>query len=316
MKAVRIHYWFGALVLAVLLQAGSAFAQPDISAKVDAKQITIGDQVRLFLEAKPAKGERLIWPVIPDTFNSLEVVEKGKIDTITKDNAVTYKQRLLITGWDSGVYKIPPFAFTSVPVKGEPYQVTTDSFRLAIRTVAVDTAKPFRPIAEIMEVKTTWRDYIWYILGGLLALGLIVFAILYFVKNKKAQAPVAAPKRQIETPVEKALRMLNELEQKQLWQNDHVKQYYTELTDILRNYIEERFNTPAMELTSDELLAVVRKHKQMMKHIEGLMMILRTADMAKFAKAQPLPHEHTEAFDHAMNFVKATKPVEQTQEGS
>ncbi len=164
-----------------------------------------------------------------------------------------------------------------------------------------------------MEVKTTWRDYIWYILGALVAIGLIAFVIYYFRKNKKTAIPEQAPPKYVESPNEKALRMLAELEQKQLWQNNHIKQYYTELTDILRIYIEERFRTPAMELTSDELLLVIRRHKEMMRHHEALSTILQTADMAKFAKAQPLPHEHTDAFDFTQQFVKNTKTAVVTE---
>jgi len=312
MKKINSTYRVLIFILA-LLPGVQAMAQPQVSAKVDARQITVGDQVRMFIEAKPDKNERLIWAAIPDTFNNLEVVEKGKIDTTTTDGITTYKQRLLITGWDSGMFTIPAFEFTSAPKTGQPYNVTTDSFAIIVQTVPVDTTQPFRPIVDIMEVKTTWRDYIWYILGGLLAIGLIAFVIYYFRKNKKTDIPKQAPPKYVETPNEKALRMLAELEQKQLWQNDHVKQYYTELTDILRIYIEERFNTSAMELTSDELLLVIRKHKEMMRHHEALSTVLRTADMAKFAKAQPLPQEHTDAFDFTQQFVKDTKPAVVTE---
>ncbi len=307
MNRIKSTYHFLLAVLA-LMPYGQAIAQPEIKAQIDARQIVVGDQLRLFIEAKHDKDEKLIWAVIPDTFNSLEVVEKGKIDTTTQGNTTIYKQRLLITGWDSGMLVIPSFTFTSVPKAGQPYNIGSDSFTIMVQTVPVDTTKPFKPIVDIMEVKTTWRDYIWYILGGLLALGLIAFIIYYFVRNKGVKVPPAPPVKYIETPNEKALRLLLELEQKQLWQQDYVKQYYTELTDILRTYIEERFNTPAMELTSDELLLVAKRHRDMLKHYDELAMILQTADMAKFAKAQPLPQEHTDAFDHTKQFVTTTKP--------
>ncbi len=296
------------LVIVAMMLCLPSYAQPEIKAQIDARQIVVGDQLRLFIEAKTDNDEKLVWATIPDTFNSLEVVEKGKIDTTAQNGTIIYKQRLLITGWDSGMFVIPSFTFTSVPNGGNPYTISSDSFTIMVQTVPVDTTKPFKPIVDIMEVKTTWRDYIWYILGGLLALGLIIFIIYYFMRNKGVKVPPPPPVKHIETPNEKALRLLLELEQKQLWQKDQVKQYYTELTDILRIYIEERFNTPAMELTSDELLLVAKRHRDMLKHYEALAMILQTADMAKFAKAQPLPQEHTDAFEHTQQFVTATKP--------
>ncbi|MBW7912293.1 MAG: hypothetical protein H3C54_00980 [Taibaiella sp.] len=312
MNRVKSTYRFLLVIVAMTLCLPS-YAQPEIKAQIDARQIVVGDQLRLFIEAKTDKDEKLVWATIPDTFNSLEVVEKGKIDTTTENGKAIYKQRLLITGWDSGMFVIPSFTFTSVPNGGNPYTISSDSFTIMVQTVPVDTTKPFKPIVDIMEVKTTWRDYIWYILGGLLALGLIAFVIYYFLKNKGVKAPPPPPPKHIETPTEKALRLLLELEQKQLWQHDHVKQYYTELTDILRSYIEERFNTPAMELTTDELLLVAKRHRDMLKHYDALAIILQTADMAKFAKAQPLPQEHTDAFDHTKNFVTATKPTVVTE---
>lgn len=298
------------LILPLILLATNAQAQSEVSAKVDARKITIGDQIKLFIEAKPDKEEQLIWAVLPDTFNSLEIVEKGKIDTMNNNGIISYKQKLLITGWDSGRFQIPPFEFTANPKQGQPYTIRTDSFDILVQTIPVDTTKPFKPIASIIEVKMTWRDYIWYIIGGILAIGLIVFLVLYFRKNKGNKAPLLKPKKPVEKPFDRAVRMLKELDEKQLWQNDHIKQYYVELTDILRTYIEARFNTSVMELTSDELLEVVSRNSEMAKFREPLATILRTADMAKFAKAQPLPQEHTDAFDKTKDFVLNTKPVE------
>lgn len=305
-------YYIITLLLA-MLPVVNAVAQSAVTAKIDARQITVGDQVRLFIEAKPAKNERLIWAVMPDTFNNLEIVEKGKIDTVQQDGLTLYKQRLLITGWDSGMFTIPSFTFTSVPQNGQAYTIVTDSFALIVNTVAVDTTQAFKPIADIIAVKMTWRDYIWYIIGAVVAIVLICFIVYYFRKNKKTAIPVAAPPVYVETVNEKAIRLLNELEQKQLWQQGQVKDYYTELTDILRNYIEERFRTQAMELTTDELLAIVRKHKEMMRHHEALRTILQTADMAKFAKAEPLPQEHVDAMELTRQFVQKTPPAVVTE---
>lgn len=310
MNKKSLTYKVTYLILLFSAVITTSYAQPEISAKVDAKQIVIGDQVRLFIEAKPDANERLIWANIPDTFNNLEVVEKGKIDTVSQNNITTYKQRLLVTGWDSGMFQIPSFTFTSVPKAGDPYKIGTDSFEILVQTIPVDTTQPFKPIAEIMTVETSWLDYIWYIVGAIVAIALIVFLLYYFRKNKGLKAPTVQPKKPQETPYQRAIRLLNELEQQELWQQDHVKQYYTELTDIIRVYIEERFRTPAMELTSDELLVVVRRHKDMQRYNEHLSMILQTADMAKFAKAKPLPQEHTDAMEYAKQFVKGTKPAD------
>ncbi len=315
MKQLKIKYLLS--FLAICLSFSYTYAQPQVETNIDAKKITIGDQARMFIKATPDKNERLIWANIPDTFNNLEIVDKGKIDTIQENGLTTYKQKLLITGWDSGMFQIPAFEFTSVPKQGDPYKVSTDSISILVQTLQVDTTKPFRPIADIVEVEYTFWDYLkdykWYIAGGLLAIALIVFVIVYFVKNKGVKAPVIQPKK-VETLHQRTMRLLKELDEKQLWQNDHIKQYYIELTDILRAYIEERFKTPAMELTTDEILDNVRRHREMVKFEQQLGVILRTADMAKFAKAQPLPQEHTDAYEYTKQFVHQTKPIAQPTE--
>lgn len=310
-------YKFFSLFFLLLCCCAPAFAQGDakVDVKIDANKILVGDQVRYFIEAQHnARQSRLQWATIPDTFNKLEVVERGKIDTLTQGDIVTYKQRLLISGFDSGVFVIPSFVFPVIPNGGTAYTIQTDSFPLLVQTVAVDTSKGFHGIKEIMVVKSTWMDYIWYIIGGLVFIILVTVVIIYFIRNKRTPPPVTTPPPPRETLQETALRLLAALEAKQLWQGNKVKEYYSELTDILRSYIEARFNTQAMELTTDELLQSARLHHEMSRHTELLSHILYTADLAKFAKAQPLPHEHTHAMELAIQFVNATKPAETPQQ--
>jgi hypothetical protein len=279
------------------------------AAKIDANQIMVGDQARLFIEVQHNPSlSKVQWTAIPDTFNDLEVVEKGRIDTVKSGDLVTYRQRLLITGFDSGVFKIPAFAFAVVPNDGsQPYTVQTDSFNLLVQTVAVDTTKAFKGIKGIVYVKSNWMDYIWYIVAGVALLLLAIGLTIYFMKKKKQPKPV--PAGPVETLQEKTLRLLGELEAKQLWQKNQVKEYYVALTDIVRDYIEQRFRTQAMELTTDELLYKARMHKELMRYHDILSDILHTADLAKFAKAQPLPEEHVSAMEKAKQFVATSRPV-------
>lgn len=301
---------FSALVIWILVTGmpGKLFAQDaKVNARIDARQITVGDQVRLFIEADNNNGTgRLQWAVIPDTFNTLEVVERGKIDTSKQGDVTVYKQRLVITGFDSGVFNIPSFQFAVIPNSGNPYTVQTDSFPLTVQTVPVDTTKGFKGIKGIIYVKSSWRDYALQITGGLIVVALIAFIIIYFMRHKKVVIKPQGPPESLQA---KTMRLLNELEAKQLWQKQQVKQYYVELTDIVRSYIEERFSTPAMELTTDELLYKAQFHKELQPYHDLLATILHTADLAKFAKAEPLPQEHIDAMEKAKQIVDRSKPV-------
>lgn len=300
-------------VLLLLLLAGyTSFAQDEkVGARIDAAQITVGDQARLFVEAQhnPATS-KLQWAAIPDTFNGLEIAEKGKIDTIKNGNLVTYKQRLLITGFDSGMHVVPRFIFTVLPYNGAPQTLLTDSFPILVQPVAVDTTKPFKGIKDVMAVEYSWLDYLGYIILGWMLLGVIIGIILNRRQRRKYRnLPKYVPAGTKETPNEKALRTLSELEQQKLWENNNPKEYHTQLVDILRIYIEERFGENVMELTSDEILHKVALHREMTTHRMLLTNIFYIADLAKFAKAQPTPQEHMAAIDYAKQFIMATKPV-------
>lgn len=297
----------------ITLSSGISAQDASVSSRIDANKITVGDQVKLFIEASHnAKQSKLQWAAIPDTFNSLEIVEKGKIDTVQQGDKITYKQRLLVTGFDSGSFKIPAFQFPVMPTNGTPYTIQTDSFLLLVQTVPVDTAQPFKGIKEIIPVKTSWTDYLWLIVGIIILILLATVVFFYFRKNRKVASPVPVVRPPLESSDSRALRLLNELEAQKLWQSDRIKEYYIQLSDIIRTYIEERFHTPALELTTDELLQKAKMHPEMRQQYDQLATILFTADLAKFAKAQPMPQEHTNAMELSKQFIIHTKQVTTT----
>jgi hypothetical protein len=285
-------------------------AQASIETKTDAQQIVLGDQVRFFITASlDTNNGQLKWASFPDTFNSLELIEKGKIDTSWQGSVVQYKQRLLLTGFDSGDFLIPRFSFLVLKKAAIIDTLFSDSFRIKVNTISVDTSKPFKEIKNIALVKFSWVDYIPSIIGSLIGIGLLVWIILYFLKRKKQAQKEKVPEK-LETFQELTLRKLRELDEKELWQKDKVKDYYTELSEIIRHYIEVRFKTPAMELTTDELLQKAKKHREMAPFRTSLKPLLEAADLAKFAKAAPLPEEHIEAMKLANTFVVVSKPKE------
>ena len=298
------------LVVALLLSCTTLFAQGnDASALLTTNQdhLVVGDQARVILSAQHDPSlSRIAWPTIPDSFGKLEVVTKDKIDTIKQGRFVHYRQLLLVTGFDSGVHTIPPFQFTVTPASGAPYTMQTGAISMLVQPVPVDTTKPFKPIKGIMIVKATWLDYIGWIVAGIIAL-IAIGLVVYFLRQKrhKIPPPVAAPE-----PLHvRAMRLLEKLDAEQLWQKGEVKGYYVRLTDILRSYIEARFGVKAMERTTDELTAAARRHNELVLHAERLERILSTADMAKFARAQPQPAEHLAAMQATKDFITASIPV-------
>ncbi len=312
-------FFFFLLTVIQLFAVTHANAQPQVRAYVDARRITIGDQVKLWLEIKPAsKNDKIIWPGVPaaDSLHGLEIVEKGKIDTVNNKDTFLLRQRLLLTGFDSGRYYIPSFTF-QVIANGQTTVLQTDSIPIEVQTIAVDTTKAFKPIKNIVEVKFSIWDYWYIILAILLLIGFCIFFWIYFYKNRKVKTPVIS-KVPPEKAHEKALRLLKELKEKKLQEQGRSKEYFSELSDIVRIYLEERFDITAMEQTTDELLAMLKRQNEtrgeLRKVRPELKLILRTADLAKFAKANPLPEEYNACMDAAMEVIKRTQV--KTEEGA
>jgi hypothetical protein len=170
----------------------------------------------------------------------------------------------------------------------------SDSLKVSVQNVAVDTLKQkmfeIKPIAKA-ESSSSW---IWkWILGILIIIG--IGALVYFLMKKFQRKKIEEVV--YKTPIEKATNLLNNLEKRELWQKGAVKEYYSELTDIARNYIEEAIEIPAMESTTSELIAGLRKAslKKKMKIspeiLENLERVLKQADLVKFAKSKPLDYE-------------------------
>ena len=197
-----------------------------------------------------------------------------------------------MTQFDSGKYSIPRL---TILINNKPF--FSDSLRVEVNNVVVDTLKQkLYDIKPIIEVNSS-KSWIWkWALILLLLTGIGAF-IYWFIKNRQ--------KKKIEeevykTPIEKATSLLNSLEKKQLWQKGEVKAYYSELTDIARNYIEEAIDVPAMESTTSELIEGLRKASQKKKMslspdtLKNLENVLQQADLVKFAKSRPLEFEITE----------------------
>ncbi|WP_395043716.1 hypothetical protein, partial [Flavobacterium sp.] len=170
----------------------------------------------------------------------------------------------------------------------------SDSLNVEVSNVKVDTLKQkMYDIKDIAQVETT-IDWINYILGlfALIAIGFLVYWLI-----KKYKKPTKIEELVYKTPIEKATSLLQQLEKKELWQKGEIKSYYSELTDIARNYIEEEIHIPAMESTTSELIIGLRKvaNKKKLKlskeTLENLEKVLMQADLVKFAKVIPLEFE-------------------------
>jgi hypothetical protein len=261
------------------------FAQQNIvETKIDKKINKIGAQFNLTLKTTVDTLSTVVFPNTKN-FGSLEVIRNYVIDTVRKDAKYELIKRYGLTQFDSGRYVIPKMV---IMINKKPF--LSDSISVNVQDVVVDTLK--QKMYDIKSIQTGEKpESVWwkYILGFLLLIG--IGALIYFLIKKYQKKKIED--EIFKTPIEKATSLLNTLEKKELWQNGDVKSYYSELTDIVRNYIEEALEIPAMESTTFELIQGLkvtsnkRRLKLSAETIRSLESVLKQADLVKFAKSQP-----------------------------
>jgi hypothetical protein len=302
-------------VFALLFAAATVNAQQiKATARLDSTNILIGDQIKYFLEIDFPKNATVEFPQITDSLMSLiEVLGKSKIDTIDLDDKAFQKQirSFTITSFDSGSYQIAPQWF-KININGNIDSVPTNGVTLNVQTMLIDTTRGLTDIKMPYEAPITLKEVTPYILGIIL-IAAIVFLVIYSIKRRKKNKPFfALPEKPKEAPHIIALRELDRIKNEKIWQKDKTKQYYSEVTDVLRNYIEERFEIRAMEETTDEILSNFRYRKDLLseKSFTNLSQILSLADLVKFAKYKTLPDDDNLTLVNSYFFVNDTKKEE------
>jgi hypothetical protein len=308
-------------LLGCLLATTQLFAQQEqyqdyfkVKAIPDTTQIRIGEPIKLEITAKvmiyALKGANLkvVFPNLPDSLNHIEIIERTQLDTSgSNEQQKLFKQIITLTSFDSGRWEMPPMKFEVFSVTDGSYDsVFTEPFFIDVNTVPVDTTKAFKPIKALRSVGWNLLDYWPYLLA---CLALSAALVLYFVfwHKKRKPAVVAAPAKPAKAPYQLAMEQLELLEKEKPWNSD-VKLYYTQLTDILRQYFEQQFHIAALEQTSAELMQNIKPVTVLNQQRDKLQSILTLADLAKFAKLQPSPQEHEDCLRKAIAVVEWTKP--------
>ncbi|HYQ55908.1 MAG TPA: hypothetical protein VEP89_01090 [Draconibacterium sp.] len=307
---LKILFLFTAILIAGATQAQRIKA----TASLDSANILIGDQVKLVLEVDHPKDVNVQFPSVPDTINSLiEVISRSGIDTFELDDETLMKQiqSYTITSFDSGSYRISPYWF-KIEVDGRIDSIPSNGVSLNVYTMEIDTTKGPTDIKMPYGAPLTLKEVMPYILGVIL-IGAIIFFLLYSIKRKKNNKPIfSRPAKPKEPAHIIALRELDRIKSEKIWQKGKTKQYYSELTDALREYIEDRFGIRALEQTTDETVESFRTQKGLIneKHFANLTQLLQLADLVKFAKYQPLPDDDNMSLVNAYFFVNDTKKEE------
>jgi hypothetical protein len=274
--------------------------------------ILIGDQITLSVKYKfnpylPANFPQLKDTVVP----GVEFVRELPTDTVRNQNIISeYVKKYIITSFDSGHY----FIWFPIIVENSD-TIMSNIVQFHVNTIPVDTLTyKMYDIKKPIIYPLTLQEILFWVFMVIIGIILIIAAIILYRRWKNKQPLFGKAKPKI-PPHIIAFKELSVVRTEKLWQQGKVKLYYTRITDIIRKYIEGRFSIPAMEKTSDEILADIKKGKiDEMYSFDKLREMFYTSDLVKFAKYQPAPDENEESFKTAFEFVTNTQPKEEDTE--
>lgn len=309
MLKITKHKIWTFIITGLLLCSTISAQDVSVKATLDSMVMLIGHQSKLTLELTKPTDADIAFPIVLDTLvDKVEVLSRSNIDTtIINDERLHLTQEFMVTSFDSGFYYIPPFEFEIQESSGGG-ELFTDPLILKMYTYQIDTIAGVFDIKPVKKIKYTFREFLPYLMWLVIISLLILAGIVLYWRFKKKQ-PIFAPKaKPLEPPYITAFRELERIRSEKLWQNGKEKEYFTDLTDTLRGYIERRYEVLAMEQTSDEILTDIKTivDKDDLKTLDE---ILRLADLVKFAKLKPLMDESEKCLKEVYAFVDKTKRV-------
>lgn len=307
-------------ILLLFFAVGQLRAQ-EATAVLGDREIRLGEQTTIELELRFNASEKAIMmPALRDTISKfIEVIHVSQIDTSFDEEDITTKifnQQITITSWDSGFHAIPPFEF-----KVGKDTVRTEALLLNVTTVPLDPKADIKDIKNIMEVPFSLWDWI---LANKLWIGLSIFLIILIIisiylykrfKSKPTKEEQAFVPKEAADVV--AIKKLENLKQEKLWQSGKIKAYYVELSFIIREYISNRYQFHALEHTTEEIMSLANRNTDFPEDLKKkLHQTLMLADMAKFARQEPLSDENETALKNAFYFVNETAVKEEEKEST
>lgn len=314
--------------LSSIFSPAATGAVPVAKAAVAKTEIQAGDTTTLTIditgEFKP--GFQFVDTALTNIaakYPDLEITVKDKPQTTDLGRGRTRIQSsYLVQPFDSGLYVVPQVFVVSdsdtvfTPVTALKVNPTLLDSTLLVKNEAGQDDLTIHEYTDLETVEKEFIDYFpewvinwgWWLLLAVVAIGLLIFVYMKWLRHGKI--PLIPAKKPI-PPYELAMSELDKLHSQQLWQRGNEKEYYTRLTDILRQFIQGRFGVNAKEMTSTQILNALNSCDSTVMFTDALRSILESADFVKFAKAKPLADENEDSFNLSVDFVEANKPVEE-----
>ena len=271
--------------------------------------IVVGQPFDYQLSLTIPKDYFVEWKQFDDTLSkSIDVISADDVKTTPINNCdnVIMTQNLKLTSFDTGYVYVPEIAISYSTSLQDSVRHTlyTDEKELYVKTVAVDTTQDFRPIKGVIRQGITAKEVFPWAAIIIIAAGVVYLIIFLKKRSKKTEKVVEVKKKPAIPAIVTARAKLAEMKDNELWNNPRTKDYYTDLTDIAREYLEGQFEIDAVEMTTDEIMKAVNELNLSNLTKSKLQDTLVTADFVKFAKANPTAEQNKQSFSDINNFVE------------
>lgn len=292
-----------------LATALPALSQTSLKVSLDSAYLLMGKTTPLHIELiRPADGNGALFIPADTLADKVEILHALEADTSDiKNGRVEIRQDLTLQSFDSGTYILQPIRY----VQGNE-TISSNKLVLKVIPVPVDTLTAIHDYADVADVDRKLIDYLPDFIAdyGLWILAVILLLLLGYLTIRRLMSgkKAAAEKTVVIPPYEQAINALESLRSDKLCEQGREKEFYTRLTDILRQYLHGRFGINAMEMTSTQIRHTIQANEETRLSKRNMDRVLEIADFVKFAKVRPLPDDNIMAFNSAMQFVEDTKP--------
>ena len=286
------------------------------TAILDTNTILIGDQIKLNISVELDLNEKYNWTEFTDSvYEKVEIISKSDLNETETENSKIISQQIILTCFDSGYYYLPPIVFNENK-KTEGLLLNVNTITINDSSVMMDITPPKIGTEDdyTPEEITKKRKRFWIIIAWIIGILLLLFLIYYLIKKYKKGKRSITKRKIVVPPHIIALNKIQNLKKQKLWQKGELKEYYSELSLILREYTENRFDFPALELPTSE---IIKNLKQLDSEIlSKLESVLRKADNIKYAKGQSIEKQNIESMELSVQFINETKLIEKDDRDS
>lgn len=307
MRIKELHIGKILLTLLIILSANiyPLLALPGVSLDVEPREITVGDPVEVVLRLQPEPGTTVHWPPA-EAFAPAEVLDTDTLEVKGEEQAVRYQ----ISLYEPGSSEISDLPLVLASDTGLKDTIWVDPGIITVLSILApeDSLSNIRDIKPPVTIPITWRDIMPYAIGAAIALllGIVAWYLWRRYKKSKGEIPEYVPPPP--PPYDLAMRKLEQLRVKELWQQGKTKEFYSELSEIIKHYMDGRFGFDAPEMTSMELIWARKKWARTDDEYKLVKKIIDTADMVKFAKFRPPMEIHPECMDAGFEYLQKTRP--------